>query len=73
MPTARRLRDECYDLNGLPLLHHHRGGFYDWRESCYRATDADALRTVAWEFLEQAERSSATGGRSISAQRRSRL
>ena len=61
MPAARRLRAERYNLNGLPLLHHHRGGFYDWRKSCYRATDTDALRTVAWEFLEQAERPSATG------------
>src|SRR3954453_1791286 len=54
MTAARRLREVHYDLNGLPLLQHYRGAFYGWRGSCYRAIGADALRTMVWQFLEQA-------------------
>jgi putative DNA primase/helicase len=51
--TAKRLRELRYGADGLPTLHHHRGGFFAWNGSAYPEIDAGEVRARAYEFLDE--------------------
>jgi putative DNA primase/helicase len=60
--SARRLvRARFVDGHGTQLLHHHRGGFWQFAGNYYAPADNETVRTAAWQFLESAKQISKKG------------
>jgi putative DNA primase/helicase len=55
MAVARQFLEERFpDANGLPLLVHHRGGFYAWTGTCWPEAEERRIKADLYRWLERA-------------------